>query len=149
MKKLQKISIFFFLISPLVPFLNGTGCDFTIKHTSENYEEIGVCKLGILDIYIKNKKNNITLYQRQLYGAWHNRFLTFNIKSSAQSTIDKGDLDSLILFYEHINLSQFFIVHRDLPSNASNEYVLYSTYPMKTISTHQIDGRLSWISTFR
>lgn len=148
MKKIEKVLISIIAALPLIPFLNGTGCDFTIKHSSQNYEEMGVCKLGVLDIYVKNKSKNIILYQKQLYGLWGDLFITINLKASPLQRIDSNEIDTSLLFYENVLFSEFLIAHKK-KSDEGDEYVLYSTYPKPTISNHHIEGRLSWISTVK
>lgn len=148
MKKTEKIFLLLIALLPLLPFLNGTGCDFTIKHSTQIYEEVGVCKLGVLDIYIKNKSKNTTLYQKQLYGSWGKHFITINLNSPPQQRVYYNDPDPLIMFYENISFSGFLIAHKK-NMEGEDDYVLYSTYPKPTISTHHIEGRLSWISTVK
>ncbi|WP_165484195.1 hypothetical protein [Aeromonas salmonicida] len=132
-----------FFLPGVYPFINGVGCKFNFVHDGRyNFQE-GVCKGGVLDVYIKSKTDDSVIVKRLIWGVTNNYVYTYKI---GQKFIKGGrveDVDRINNLYEASSLISGYRVKLE---HRGNKHMTFYEQPMEIIYVSKIKGRMGFLN---
>lgn len=137
---------FFILVYALYPFLNGLGCKFSLLHDGEFSFQEGVCKGGLFNVYIRNKKDNSVVFMKSLWGSYNGYIYTYTINKETikPPSYSSTNVDKLRygFFYNSSNLISGY---RFKINNTENTYLTFYDYPFEIIYISKINGKMGFL----
>lgn len=128
-----------FMIPGIYPFINGLGCKFTFVHDGKyNFQE-GVCKYGILDVYIKSKSDGSITLKKFLWGASSSHIYTYYLSQEKIKKPIAHEVDRINKLYDTSLLISGYRVKMKRPENT---YLTYYDKPIEMIYVSKIKGKM-------
>lgn len=131
------------IIPSIYPFINGAGCKFTFTHNGKYNSQEGVCKAGILDVYIKNKTDGSVYLKKFLWGYSQNHIYTYYIKQQeikAPSALGEDKMNQLY------DTSSLISGYRVKIKNTDNNYMTFYDQPLEIIYVSKVKGRMGFLN---
>ncbi|MFM5636341.1 hypothetical protein ACET5Y_07995 [Aeromonas veronii] len=132
-----------FVLPGVYPFINGLGCKFTFIHDGKyNFQE-GVCKGGVLNVYIKSKVDGSVILKRFLWGASKNYIYTYSLKQDYIKQPIEIDVDRINKLYE---TSRLISGYRVKMKHQENTYLTYYDQPLEIIYVSKVKGKIGLVN---
>lgn len=133
----------FFLIPGIYPFINGVGCKFTFIHDGKYNLQEGVCKAGILDVYIKNKIDGSVFLKRFIWGSSKDHIYTYNIKQQEIKAPNDHAIDRINKLYD---TSRRISGYRVKVGETGGTYLTFYDQPIEIIYVSKVKGKMGVIN---
>ncbi|HHQ4805325.1 hypothetical protein ACK342_19005 [Aeromonas veronii] len=132
-----------FIIPGVYPFINGFGCKYTFIHDGKYNLQEGVCKAGILDVYIKNKVDESVVLKRFLWGSSSNYIYTYYIKQQEIKPPKDHGIDRINKLYD---TSPLISGYRVKIAKADSTYLTFYEQPLEIIYVSKVKGKMGLVN---
>ncbi|HIC8843100.1 TPA: hypothetical protein ACW72W_004035 [Aeromonas veronii] len=132
-----------FLIPGLHPFINGVGCKFTFVHDGKYNLQEGVCKAGILDVYIKNKVDGSVFLKTFIWGSSSNHVYTYLLK---QQEIKRPDIEGIDRINKLYDTSHLISGYRVKVGDVQGTYLTFYDQPLEIIYISKVKGKMGIVN---
>lgn len=130
------------LIHSTYPFINGVGCKFTFIHDGKYSLQEGVCKAGILDVYIKNKVDGSVILKKFIWGYSKDYIYTYNVKRQEIKAPNDNSVDRINKLYD---VSRLISGYRVKVGEVGGTYLTFYDQPIEIIYVSKVKGKMGII----